>query len=227
MNTLLLDIIEWDVVNWSFCLDLWEEHTSQDLATVSALELGSRHGGLSLWLALKGSLVKCTDLEGPTALAVEKHKKYDVSHLVEYESVDGLKIPYEEQFDVILFKSILGGIGWGNQLDNQRQAIQEIYKALKPGGELFFVENLVASPLHQFLRKNFVKWGNSWRYVTIPEMVSFLSPFSKVEFQANGFLGALGRTELQHEALGKLDQRFFNQIVPEHWKYILAGVAQK
>jgi len=140
----LQDIIEWDVINWSPALNFWEQKTKHDLSSSYAMELGSRHGGLSLWLALKGSTVKCTDLNGPTKMAIEKHINYGVSSLVEYEALDAMQIPFRDKFDLIMFKSIMGGIGWDNHPNNQCQAIKGIYDALKPGGELLFVENLVA-----------------------------------------------------------------------------------
>jgi nucleoside-diphosphate-sugar epimerase len=48
------DFIEWDVRNWSVALDFWLAHTTQNFSTCSALELGSRNGGLSLWMGYKG-----------------------------------------------------------------------------------------------------------------------------------------------------------------------------
>jgi len=56
------DIIGWDVINWSVALDYWKEHTVQDLATSSAMEIGCGHGGLSLWAVSNGMKVLCTDL---------------------------------------------------------------------------------------------------------------------------------------------------------------------
>jgi SAM-dependent methyltransferase len=223
----LQDIIEWDVENWQSALTFWEQKTKQDLSAAYALELGSRHGGLSLWVALKGSKVKCTDLSGPTEIAIEKHLKYKVSTLVEYESLDAMKIPYRDKFDLIMFKSILGGIGWDDHPENQRQAIKEIYEALKPGGELLFVENLVGSPLHKLARRYFVQWGRRWRYVTVQEIKGFFAPFSRFEYACFGFGGAFGRNEMQRRILGRFDNLMTNHIVPESWKYIIAGVAQK
>jgi len=138
------DIVEWDVPNWSVALDYWQEHTACDLPSIHALEIGSRRGGLSLWLALCGAHVLCTDIDGPSEIAAEKHFEYGVSRQVEYADLDALDIPYAEAFDVVLFKSVLGGIGRGNRKDRQCRAVAEMYRALKPGGELWFAENLVA-----------------------------------------------------------------------------------
>ena len=79
----------------------------------------------------------------------------------------------------IVFKTIIGGIGSNDNYEIQQKVFKEIYKALKPGGKLLFAENLVASKFHQQLRKKFVNWGNSWRYVSIKEMETFLSRMQK------------------------------------------------
>jgi hypothetical protein len=102
-----------------------------------------------------------------------------------------------------------------------------MHRALKPGGELFYAENLTASPAHKFLRRKFVRWGTNWRYVSIFEMKEFLSPFSSESHATFGFTGAFGRTESQRNCLGFLDQTIFDRLVPDKWNYIIAGVAKK
>jgi len=78
----LSEIIEWDVRNWSAVLDYWSSNSLQTFAGCKALEIGGRHGGLSLWLAMQGAYVVCSDKEGPTQAAVEKHRVHGVSNLV-------------------------------------------------------------------------------------------------------------------------------------------------
>jgi len=219
--------IEWDVRNWSSALDFWSSHTTQDISSCLALELGSRKGGLSLWMALQGAQVSCSDIESPAPIASKFHNDRGVSHLIQYERIDATRIPYRVKFDVILFKSMLGAIGRLGGKHLQAQAVSEMHSALKPGGELFFAENLVGSQAHQFLRKKFVKWGNTWRYVTVPEMQEFLTPFSNVEYRTVGFAGAFGRNELQRNCLGLLDQTLFDYVAPSNWRYIIVGVAKK
>jgi SAM-dependent methyltransferase len=221
------DFIEWDVRNWSGALDCWLQHGKQDFLGCTALEIGSNQGGLSLWMALQGAQVICTDIDGPPEIAIKKHLENGVSHLITYESIDATNIGYSNHFDVVLFKSVLGGIGVNNDRERQAKAVSQMYKALKKGGQLFFAENLVASPLHHLLRRGFVKWGAEWRYVSLPEMQEFLSPFSAVTYRTIGFLGAFGRTEKQREALSWLDKYLIGPLVPTSWRYIVAGVATK
>ncbi|NOY36867.1 MAG: class I SAM-dependent methyltransferase [Chlorobi bacterium] len=217
--------IEWDVVNWSRALGFWRKHSSLKWQGIKVLEIGGRYGGLSLWLAEQGADVLCTDKE---KIELPQHiiPENKISGKIRYERLDALDIPFDKDFDIILFKSVLGGIGRNNQPGKQRKAIGEMYKALKPGGELFFAENLTASPLHRFFRKKFVRWGSEWRYVTIQEMLDDLRLFSEIKYTTAGFLGAFGRTEGMRKFLGYFD-RAGDRIVPSAWRYIIIGVAKK
>ena len=222
------EIIEWDICNWSLILKYWENNTSIDLPKAKTIEIGGKNGGLSLWMALKGAKVLCTDLSGPTDLAKLKHKKYGVSHAIDYEEINTLNISYDQEFDMVFFKSILGGIGLNDNKDKQIIAIQQMHKCLKKGGELLFAENLVGSPMHIFMRKNFIRWGDKWRYVTIKEILEMLNTlFSEVKYTTAGFLGTFGRTDFQRKILGTLDQAFIASLVPKDWRYIIFGIAKK
>jgi len=105
--------------------------------------------------------------------------------------------------------------------------MHQIHDALRPGGELWFAENIAGSPLHGFARRHFVPWGKSWRYPRIDEMLEFASMFSTVKYRTVGVLGAFGRTGRQRALLGRLDQAICDRLVPESWRYIMVGVAKK
>lgn len=223
---LIKDIIQWDIKSWSKALFYWEKNIEwteiQDV-----LELGGRAGGLSLWLALKGKATICSDLKDVKSTAEPLHLRHNISSFVKYQDIDATDIPYENYFDIIVFKSIIGGIGRNDNYEIQQKVFKEIYKALKPGGKLLFAENLIASPFHQRMRKRFVNWGNSWRYVSIKEMKELLNDFSSFEINATGLLGAFGRNEIQRYLLSTIDELMLNKICPENWKYITYGIAEK
>jgi SAM-dependent methyltransferase len=216
--------VEWDVRNWAIALDFWLATSAKRLSECTVLEIGTNYGGLSLWLASRGAKVVCSDLEGVRKEARELHKTSGLAHAIEHQTVNVLDIPYEEEFDVVVFKSV---IGWLNDKKLQQKAVSEIHKALKKDGELFFAENSVGSPLHMFFRRKAVWWGNNWRYVTIEEMNEFLASFSEKKLRPIGFAGAFGRSEAQRNLLALGDKFLFERIVPESWKYIIAGVARK
>jgi SAM-dependent methyltransferase len=224
---MIRDVIEWDIFNWSRALTFWKQNTTKDLRSVNALEIGSRGGGLSLWIALQGGKCLCTDLQGVSSAAVELHRKYGVSSHIKYEMLDATTMTHVEKYDVVLFKSVLGGIGYGNDKQKQQAAMDSIYRALKPGGELFFAENLIASPIHQYIRKRCTNWGNQWRYLNLEEIAEFTAQFSVVKFSTAGFCGVFGRTEWQRKLFGWLDRKIFEKILPDNWRYIAFGVAKK
>jgi SAM-dependent methyltransferase len=222
----LRDIVQWDVGSWSKALLYWENKVDWTQVE-NGLELGGREGGLSLWLALKGKSMICSDLSEVKATAEALHQRYNVLEYIDYQNIDASNIPYENCFDVIVFKSIIGGIGRNNNVEIQRTVFKQIYKALKPGGRLLFAENLIASPLHQALRKRYVNWGSTWRYLTIAELRSFLKDFSSVEIKATGVLGTFGRNESQRNSLSFIDNLIMNRVCLDQWKYIGYGMAVK
>ncbi|MEZ4890454.1 MAG: methyltransferase domain-containing protein [Crocinitomicaceae bacterium] len=220
------DIIQWDIKSWSKALRYWESQIDWGKIK-NGLELGGREGGLSLWLALKEKDVVCSDLKDVQKSAEKLHIRHNVTSRIIYQDIDATNIPYENYFDIIVFKSIIGGIGRNDKHENQQQVFKEIYKALKPGGKLLFAENLIASPFHQQLRKRFVNWGSSWRYVSIEEMKDFLKDFSSIKMQTTGVLGTFGRNEIQRNLLSTVDELILNKVCPNNWKYIAYGVAEK
>jgi SAM-dependent methyltransferase len=193
----------------------------------TCLELGGRLGGLSLWLALKGKPTICSDLANSKDKAEKLHAKYNVKTLISYQDIDATDIPYENYFDIVVFKSIIGGIGSENNIERQQKVFSEIYKALKPGGKLIFAENLIGSSLHQLLRKNFIKWGRSWRYISIDELDLFLFLFKSWEYKATGILASLGRSEKSRNIFACVDNMIMNHLCPDRWKYIVYGIAEK
>lgn len=231
---LVRDFFEWDVVNWSCSLDLWlpAMRINHGVQIPRALEIGSRRGGLALLAAIEGYQVVCTDLTEPGEEAQELHKRYQVSSEISYAALDITTTTLPEtllnSYDVVIFKSVLGGAGSNQRHDLQAQALENIYKMLKPGGVLLFAENLSGSAMHRFFRKRFTSWGSYWNYPTRRGLETMLkqSGFTCTT-RAVGFLGAFGRSERQRRMLGKIDRYFLNYLLPSTWKYILVGLGKK
>ena len=221
------DVIEWDVTSWSKALPFWLDHSKIKTARrPRALELGTRNGGLSLWLASKGFDVVCSDVERPSSQAMSLHERYHVTNRIAYEPIDASNIKVHGQFDVVCFKSMLGAVG-RQGFDVQRRAVREMFRVLRPGGEVWFAENLAASPLHRFLRRTFVPWARSWRYLTLAELQELFASFGSCEIITAGFLAAFGRTERQRRMLARLDGSPLLRLFPPTWRYIAIGVARK
>jgi SAM-dependent methyltransferase len=224
-NRLVKDIIQWDIKSWSTVLGYWDKEIDWDKTKIG-LELGSREGGLTLWLALKNVLTICSDLKDSKKIAEPLHKKYEVASKVIYQDIDATDIPYENYFDIIVFKSIIGGIGRNKDSNLQRKVFIEAHRALKKGGKLVFAENLNASLLHQKVRRRFVKW-DYWNYPSIKELEYYLKDFFSYELKTTGFLATLGRSEMQKSFLTSVDNLILNKITPNNWKYIAYGIAEK
>jgi SAM-dependent methyltransferase len=227
LDQITRDIINWDIVNWSQSLRFWEEQADFPDKTLKCLELGSKNGGLSLWLAKKGYRVVCSDIEDPAPGAQPLHKKYDVDNLVTYEVIDATNIPYTNHFDMVIFKSIIGAVGWQGRDDLQRKCLGEIHKCLKPGGQLLFAENLTGTAMHSFFRHRFAKWSKSWNYLRYDMLDSLLADFSNYTIQTTGFLGLLGGNERMREILGSLDKHILNRLIPKKGRYIVFCMAKK
>jgi len=223
----LEDVFEWDTTNWSTAARFWENHLNVRLAGASALEIGAHNGGLSLWLAMKGADVICSDMRDTRLQARKKHDHYGVAGNISYEKIDARYITYENRFDIVAFKSLLGGVRGYFGDDTHIQVIDGILRSLKPGGQLLFAENLDGCGLHRFSRARFVRWGKMWRYIRLSDVRLMFNGFAKIDFMTCGFAGAFGRGEPQRYILGFLDQHVFDRIVPESWHYILIGVATK
>ncbi len=221
----LRDILGWDAVNWSACLDIWGPHVSA--GPVDCLEIGCGPGGVSLWLASKGHRVVCSDLANPAEAVRDLHRRYGVDGKIAYEAVDCTDMPYVERFDVVVLKSVLGGVWAHCGRDGVERAVQGIHRALRPGGMLLFAENLRATALHMFCRRRLLRrTRDSWVYPTVSELEKALARFSTLHYQLTGFLGAFGRDEWQRSILGRVD-RLVVPLVPRRWRYIMAGVAVK
>lgn len=226
MKKLTRDILQWDIKSWSKALIFWDKNVDWNQVQ-NGLELGAGQGGLSLWLAMKGKETICSDFKDVKNRAEKLYFQYNVNSLIKYQDIDARDIPYNNFFDIIVFKSILGAIGRNDNYQIQIQVFKEIYKALKPGGKLLFAENLIASPLHQSLRKRYMKWGKTWRYVSLTEIKIFLKEFSDYDVITSGFLGAMGRTEWHQNIFATIDTIVLNKVCPDRWKYIVYGIAKK
>lgn len=232
---LLHDILDWDVFNWGRAISLWNNKAheiAQENPGFSVLEIGAAGGGISLYWALLGATVVCSEIDGRFDRARALHEKYGVSDRVSYLALDAANVldtpfPYRNEFDVVTFKSVIGGVGVGDDtLYNQVALFENCYNALKPGGYLFFCENLAGSCLHMEARKLFTGHTKSWHYVTIDKVLALADRFDMIELETSGYFGIFGRTDRLSSALSMADHCFERFVQPNH-RYIFSAVCRK
>lgn len=221
------DVLQWQHYLWQIALLYWDNVTKwEELKDGIGLELGAREGGLSLWLAKKKIHVVCSDIQPSFDKARLLHSKYNVQNQIQYEVIDATQIPYENYFDIIVLKSVLGGIGANHQVDKQVKTIEEIHRALKPGGYFLFVENAQGTMMHQMLRK-FRPWSVYWNYPTYSFFQKCLSKyFSYYDIQGFGFLGVCAPIPFFQRVLLPVD-KFLSKFIPNNMQAILYGIARK
>lgn len=217
------DILQWDIENWSKCLAFWKENADLN-PNKKVLALGEREGGLSLYFALNGHEVICSDYNIMPDTTKKMHESYGIASKITYAEIDmkAINLP-DESVDIVLFKSVIGALG---NAEDQEKAIAEIYRVLKKDGIFLFAENLSGSGIHSYLRKKFVKWGERWRYITRKEMVLWGKQFKQQSTKTSGVISLFGRSEKQRQALSYFD-RILTPITPSKWRYILFGVYKK
>lgn len=225
----MADIVGWDVRTWSRAVEFWQQAVDPAPSVLRCLELGAGPGGPSLWLALLGHDVLCSNQDNTASFAAPLHDRYrdqlaGSGGSIEYQDVNAREIGFENEFDIVVFKSVLGGLGDDT---DQARAVAGILRALKPGGRLLFAENVRGTALHQAARSAMNRRRNAnWRFSPVSRLHELLGGFSQVELHTTGVLGVFGVNEPQRRALAGAD-RALNRITPSRWRYMAYGVATK
>lgn len=225
----LRQYLEWDIHTWKKALQFWQENYPFTNTTSSAcgIELGGRNGGVSLFFSKElNSKMICSDLNPPnkTALNTQRHQGLQTT----FEQADMLNLHFpDNSFDFAVFKSVLGSLP-GKEVNTQKKAIQEIHRVLKPGGYLYFAENLRSTVLHQFARQHLVPWGKNWRYVTVDELDCMFSLFSEINIMTCGLFSAFIK---DHWNNSKRVTAYIDHVIekatPASWHYVAYGYARK
>jgi len=228
------DVIEWDVFNWSHALKYWSHDVAKTPTEgTKVLCLGERNGGLSLWFALQGFQVICSDFQGPREDANKLHERYGVAGRVQYADISIFQIPFNDNtIDIVACKSVIGGLKLdykdkrSRTIENQKLAVEEIRRVLKPGGIFCGAENMRGSWLHMSARKLLKGDKLGWRHINVLEIHQLFSEFSHVRFRFYGFLGSYYGNKTINRISSGID-RLLSHILPNRWLYIGFIVGKK
>ena len=102
----------------------------------SILDLCCGHGRHAIPLAQRGYMVTGLDLSEVFLREAEKEALAKAVH-VDFLHADMRNIPFENEFDAVI--NIFTAFGYLENQDEDQQVLNQVYKALKPGG-LFLLE---------------------------------------------------------------------------------------
>lgn len=226
------DIIEWDVPNWSHLIKLWQPVLDTLPRDSKVLAIGERNGGISLWLALQGFHVLCTDRQGPTQQARDLHKRYGVEDKIAYSNFDLVNTEdFGTTYDVIIMKSVLGGVK--EQYDNaasrsdatRQKAIDNAYRLLNKNGLFFSADNLKGNICLQLIKRLKNK-QSGWHYFSISELQDLFKQFSSVSIQGFGVIPSNFSVSVLNNAAYIINSSL-RQLLPQNSGYIAFTMARK
>lgn len=229
----LQDTIQWDCQNWGKALPHWEKVLpNEESPSITILAIGERHGGLSLWLAGRKINNVCSDYHMEFSKARDLHKKYAVEQFVTYQKADIFNLPFESNsFDYVVCKSVIGGLKLDNKdrhtrtLENQKLAIREIFRVLKPGGYYLGAENMSGSLFHKIIR-TYTGKSKGWRYLAQDELHFLLSDFENRDIKYYGFIGTFWKIKILNKINSFIDV-VLSSILPSSLLYIGIFSAKK
>lgn len=215
-------ILEWDVLTWSKGLSFWN-YKIKEKNFKTVLEIGCGKGGICYFFIHYSNFKKITgsDLNSnfQDIYNLKKNQKFT------YKKIDALNTNFpDKHFDVVCFKSVLGGIARENQNLKLELVMKEINRVLKENGELLFMENLKGSLIHAQIRKMFRPWGKSWNYISFSELNNYFKVFKQHEIKTFGFFSAFAPNNTLIKKIFYLIDHLF---IFKNLNYMCYGYAKK
>jgi SAM-dependent methyltransferase len=220
------EIVQWDVPTWWRPVAYFGEVIEANgLRGANVLEVGARDGGTALYLAKFHDMhVVATDIDPVSERGRQLHVKHGVTANIEYDVADATDLHFADgSFDVVVTKSVLGGISGALGAGAMRTSIREMARVLRPGGHLLFAENLSGSAVHRQARK-VRAWHNAWHYPTYRTLEESFSEVGRLSMHATGCAAVLVPERLARtkQTVALIDNGL-QKLIPNRWCYVGYG----
>jgi SAM-dependent methyltransferase len=225
----LAPYVQWDIPTWTRAVEYWTIKLASR-RNCSALEIGSRDAQLATLLTRRFNLdVVCTELYWPHATAAGLSNDAGADSRVGFCINDARQLPFRDQsFDVVLAKSVLGGIAGvadaaiGPQA-GLRGVLAECARVIRPGGLLLVAEGVEASPVHRRLRAS-REWNQWWHYPSLTEFRASLAELGQVDLRTTGLVSAIVPDRLGPlKKLISAADEIVSRAAPERLRYLAYG----
>ena len=212
--------IGWNVGAWQTALqsglDLLTENNI-NLVDKRVLELGGgTHSTLAPIFEKLGAMATSSfyNDRGMETLLFEINDRYKTS--VDSKQIDIFGDYLDDKYDIVICKSVLGGIARGNEKFLLARALKSIQKnLLTEDGVIFTLDNLYGSTLAQFLRSRLGAGRNRWNYFTLEELRSAVPENFELLSRTNGVLSFASTSNRTANALvNYADSLFFDWAFP-------------
>ena len=224
--------IVWNFGIWSRAIRYWGECLSgSDFSNMKVLEIGAnKRSAVSLVFADKGA--DCTlgyyPLPKDSPEHFLKNMDLELDGTVNVIPLNIFEMPFNEEFDIVCMKSVLGGISKLNDCDNWSKGIDAAWEAVKPGGYLALAENVRGTFMHDYMRKNYRKNSKPWNYFSPNKYINKVQSLGKYKWKTFGFLSF---TDLGIKRLGTwlyaIDCILFEWFIPNNNRVVISLIVQK
>jgi ubiquinone/menaquinone biosynthesis C-methylase UbiE len=215
--------------------DAWKKELSRDLpkSSLIILDIGCGTGAMGLLFAEMGHQVTGVDLS--EAMLAQARKKADVRHLsIKLENGDAEHLPFSDgSFDVVVNRHLLGS------LPNPETALNDWYRALKPGGTVLIIYGIwedtsFTTRVKRGLSDGLARIFDRNRHHKLDKKFRTQLPFNGSNggipketlglFLENaGFSGISFRDIAYIREMQRIEQPWYRQLVPAQGYYLISA----